>query len=234
VAREALKLIFPEADPTGFEEDARVTAMWLWTLRSRINGAIGAGVAPAPLADEDMLEEEEAEGAGRGTGPRAPTGYALPYDDARLIIQALGAREDTMKRPGGIIEIVKKNKRVFARLLPVADRRRFLFGQASRGGETSRRRRRGQPSLFEGPAPQPETEASLAPGASTLDRLHQAMLLFADGRSEALRRFLVDEAVGRDAQFWRLADALSRLYPMISQEKRWIDGLLARKKGLGL
>jgi putative DNA methylase len=60
------------------------------------------------------------------------------------------------------------------------------------------------------------------------------MLLFADGRSEALRRFLVDEGVGRDVQFWRLADALSRLYPMNSQEKRWVDGLLARKKGLGL
>jgi putative DNA methylase len=234
VAREALKLIFPEADPTGFEEDARVTAMWLWTLRSRINGASGAGVTPAPLADEDMLEQEEAEGAGRGTGPRGLTGYALPYDDARLIIQALGAREDTMKRPGGIIEIVKKNKRVFARLLPVADRRRFLFGQASGGGETSRRRRRGQLSIFEKLAAEPEPELVLAPGASTLDRLHQAMLLFADGRSEALRRFLIDEGVGRDAQFWRLADALSRLYPMISQEKRWIDGLLARKKGLGL
>jgi SAM-dependent methyltransferase len=223
VGREALKLIFPEADPAGFEEDARVTAMWLWTIRARANG-------PTP-EEAEMLENEEEEPT---TGGKRPAGYALPYDDARLIIQALGAREDTMKRPGGIIEIVKKNKRVFARLLPVADRRRFLFGQASGGGETSRRRRRGQPSLFEGPAAQPETEASLAPGASTLDRLHQAMLLFADGRSEALRRFLVDEAVGRDAQFWRLADALSRLYPMISQEKRWIDGLLARKKGLGL
>jgi len=234
VAREALKLIFPEADPAGFEEDARVTAMWLWTLRSRINGASGAGVTPAPLANEDMLEEEEAEGAGRGTGPRAPTGYALPYDDARLIIQALGAHEEPLRRPGGILE-VKGN---VARLVPVAERRRFLIGQAVGGAlgalaptiEMPRRRRREQPSLFEELATEPETEASLALGASTLDRLHQAMLLFADGRSEALRRFLVDEGVGREAQFWRLADALSRLYPMNSQEKRWVDGLLARKK----
>jgi hypothetical protein len=60
------------------------------------------------------------------------------------------------------------------------------------------------------------------------------MLLFAEGRSEALRRFLVDEGVGRDGQFWRLADALSRLYPSTSQEKRWVDGVLARKKLLGL
>jgi len=229
VAREALK-DFPTDEP-----DARVTGFWLWTLRGRINGASGAGVTPAPLANEDMLEEEEAEGAGRGTGPRAPTGYALPYDDARLILQALGAHEDQLRRPGGILEVQGNS----ARLVPVAERRRFLLGQAVGGAlaptvEAPRRRRRGQPGLFEEPATEPEPEVALAPGASTLDRLHQAMLLFADGRSEALRRFLVDEGVGRDAQFWRLADALSRLYPMHSQEKRWIDGLLARKKGLGL
>ena len=121
---------------------------------------------------------------------------------ARLIIQALGAHEELLRRPGGILE-VKGN---IARLVPVAERRRSLIGKAfgralASTPEMPRRRRRGQPSLFEGPAPQPETEASLAPGASTLDRLHQAMLLFADGRSEALRRFLVDKGVGRDAQF---------------------------------
>jgi putative DNA methylase len=221
VAREALKLIFPEADPAGFEEDARVTAMWLWTLRARANGP-----TPEEAEEAGMLEDEEEEPT---TSRKRPAGYALPYDDARLILQALGAHEDQLRRPGGILE-VKGNT---ARLVAVAERRRFLFGQAS-GGETSRRRRRGQPSLFEELAAEPEPEVVLAPGASTLDRLHQAMLLFADGRSEALRRFLVDERVGRDVQFWRLADALSRLYPMNSQEKRWVDGLLARKKGLGL
>jgi putative DNA methylase len=59
------------------------------------------------------------------------------------------------------------------------------------------------------------------------------MILFAAGRSEALRRFLVDEGVGRDERFWRLAQVLSYLYPKASDEKRWIDGVLARKKGLG-
>lgn len=59
------------------------------------------------------------------------------------------------------------------------------------------------------------------------------MLLFASGRSEALRRYLVDEGVGRNARFWRLAQALSALYPPITDEKRWVDGVLARKKGLG-
>ena len=63
--------------------------------------------------------------------------------------------------------------------------------------------------------------------------MHQAMLLFASGRSAALRRFVVDEGVGRDERFWRLAQALSALYPGGSNEKRWVDGLLARKRGLG-
>ena len=33
---------------------------------------------------------------------------------------------------------------------------------------------------------------------------------------------------------WKLAQALSALYPSSSDEKRWVDGVLARKKGLGL
>src|SRR5712692_4468404 len=32
VAKEALAVVFQGADASGFEEDARLTAMWLWTL----------------------------------------------------------------------------------------------------------------------------------------------------------------------------------------------------------
>ncbi|MEI6786487.1 MAG: hypothetical protein WCQ21_36890, partial [Verrucomicrobiota bacterium] len=66
-----------------------------------------------------------------------------------------------------------------------------------------------------------------------LDRIHQSMILFAAGRSEALKRFLTDDGAGRDTRFWRLAQALSALYPASVEEKRWVDGVLARKKGLG-
>src|SRR5439155_5175223 len=34
VAKEALAMIFEGADATGFEEDARLTAMWLWTIKT--------------------------------------------------------------------------------------------------------------------------------------------------------------------------------------------------------
>jgi len=71
-------------------------------------------------------------------------------------------------------------------------------------------------------------------GSTVLDQLHQSMILFAAGRGEAMKRFLVEKGVGRNPLFWRLAQALSALYPAGTDEKRWVDGVLARKKGLGL
>ena len=71
------------------------------------------------------------------------------------------------------------------------------------------------------------------PGKKAPDRVHQSMVLSAPSRGEALRRFLVDEGIGRDESFWRLAHALSALYPMGTDEKRWVDGVPACKKGLG-
>jgi hypothetical protein len=59
------------------------------------------------------------------------------------------------------------------------------------------------------------------------------MLLFASGRGAAMKRFLVEEGAGNDSRFWTLAQALSALYPGNTQEKRWVDGVLARKKGMG-
>ena len=46
--------------------------------------------------------------------------------------------------------------------------------------------------------------------------------------------FLIDERIGRDERFWHLAQALSALYPVANEEKRWVDGVLAPKQGLGL
>ena len=59
------------------------------------------------------------------------------------------------------------------------------------------------------------------------------VLLFAAARSEALKRFVVEEGAGKDARFWKLAQSLSALYPASADEKRWVDGVLARKKSLG-
>lgn len=214
VAREALRMLFPEADPQGFEEDARVTAVWLWTLLARANGS-----QPAEAAEEEEELEE---------GDQTPKtkGWTLPYDDARLIIQALGADESKLRRPGGILEI----KGNMARLISVTERRRYLLGEGATAGETRRRRKREDLLFKELEESLPSEAFDWEPGQTLLDRLHQAMLLFAEGQSQPLRRFLVEEGYGQDPQFWRLADALSRLYPASSREKRLVDGLIARRK----
>ena len=73
-----------------------------------------------------------------------------------------------------------------------------------------------------------------AAGNTVLERVHQAMILFAANRGEMLKRFLVDDRVGKDARFWKLADNLNKLYATGTDERRWIEGVLARNKGLGL
>ena len=77
-----------------------------------------------------------------------------------------------------------------------------------------------------------EAQETPPPGRTVLDRVHQAILLHADGRSAALQRFLEESA--RDERFFRLANALSALYPASLDEKRWVDGVLGRMKSLGL
>ncbi|MGH9333640.1 MAG: DUF1156 domain-containing protein, partial [Vicinamibacteria bacterium] len=61
--------------------------------------------------------------------------------------------------------------------------------------------------------------------ATTLDRVHAAMLLQADGRTNALRA-LVKAEQERGPDFLRLANALSALYPKYSEEKRLLDAML--------
>jgi hypothetical protein len=61
--------------------------------------------------------------------------------------------------------------------------------------------------------------------ATTLDRVHAAMLLQAGGRANALRSMLKSETE-RSPDFLRLANALSALYPKESEEKRLLDAML--------
>ena len=61
--------------------------------------------------------------------------------------------------------------------------------------------------------------------ATTLDRVHAAMLLQAGGRTNALRALLKAEQE-RGPDFLRLANALSALYPKGSEEKRLLDAML--------
>jgi hypothetical protein len=225
VSREALNMIFTGGDATGFEEDARLTAMWLWTL--------GTGNGQQPSGDGDEAEDEASEKS--GNGKKAIGGFSLEYDAARKIAQGLGAH---LEKLTGVVEV----KGETARLLSVAERTKALFGKDQSAAAASRRQKKSKQMTLslgeELEAVEEESggwgEKSVSKvGNTVLDRLHQGMVLFAAGRGAALRRFLVEDGVGRDQRFWRLAQALSALYPSETDEKRWVDGILARKKGLG-
>lgn len=219
VSREALSMIFDEAETAGLEEDARITAMWLWTLIGPRSSSTQQGEADEPTSDDES-------GAADGLA-----GFSLEFDAARKIAQGLGARLEALDH---VVEV----KGETARLLAVAERMKYLFGAGNAAPAPKRSPKKKQMTLF-GELEQAAEEQGWgdvgAPkaGSTTLDRVHQAMLLFASGRGEALKRFLVLEGVGQAPLFWKLAQSLSALYPSGSDEKRWVDGVLARKKGLG-
>jgi hypothetical protein len=244
VSREALSTIFRDADASGLEPDARLTAMWLWTLghakgkpdpANRIVSAVD--VAHNGDAEEEAAEEGDEEEAGNGKpGKSNRVGFFLEFDAARKIAQGLGIH---LEQSGSFVEV----KGETARLLPVAERTKHLFGveAAARPAAGKKgKKKANQPSLFaelnEADAAEggrPELKGP-SPGATVLDRLHQAMILFGAQRGELLKRFLVEEGVGKDARFWKLAQSLAALYPPGTDERRWVEGVLARKKGLGL
>jgi putative DNA methylase len=225
VAKEALTMIFAGADATGFEEDARLTAMWLWTLNA--GNANGNGDGSEEKEAEDEAEESSIKKA-------KSTGFVLEYDAARKIAQGLGAHLENLS---SLVEVSGEQ----ARLLPVAERARYLFGQdEGKVVQPQRKKREAQMDLFKVLREVEEAEPSFGEtnvgrvGDTVLDRIHQSMILFAAGRGEALKRLLFEDGVGHDQRFWRLAQALSALYPSGMDEKRWVDGVLARKRGLGL
>jgi adenine-specific DNA methylase len=211
------------------EEDARLTALFLWTLQST-NGGNGPTVEVKDEADDD---EEETAPKGKAKG------YSLVFDVVRRFAQPLG-----IALPKWEDRIIETKKGV-VRLLAVSERARQLFGQdgadavadwithepgkdvqqwlfPEMGGERTPKtagRKRGR--IGAGLTAEAATQA----GATTLDRVHAAMLLQAGGQANALRALIKAEQ-DRGPDFLRLANALSALYPAGSEEKRLLDAML--------
>lgn len=137
------------------------------------------------------------------------------------------------------------------RLLPVSERARQLFGEDGASAVATRieQRARRNPQMTLAFA-LPESEEPVLTGrgrgkkgkgksmkevgdetltarreATTLDRVHAAMLLQSSGRANALRALLRAEQK-RGPDFLRRANALSALYPKDSAEKRLLDATL--------
>jgi hypothetical protein len=240
VGRSALAQVLGTAATTAsngaagaVEEDARLTALFLWTLQAT------DGEAGDEAGDDEAAEHEDEEAAARAKSK----GFTLVFDVVRRFAQPLGI--ELPKWEGRVIA----TKKGVVRLLPIAERAKQLFGED--GAQAVASRLEQTTSLGTNPLQGmlfPEMEAapkvlgargrtkrtpvdvsdkSLAAAreATTLDRVHAAMLLQAAGRTNALRALLKAEQ-DRGPDFLRLANALSALYPKGSEEKRLVDGML--------
>jgi len=242
VGRTALEQILGTAEAKArngaagaLEEDARLTALFLWTLQST-NGKDDDGGTKDEVEDAaaEIEEDEEEESSNKKKG------FTLIYDVARRFAQPLGIHlEDWEDR---IIE----TKKGVVRLLPISERSQQLFGEEGiqmiaseleRGSKESLqmnlygdlkeretpkvRGRRGQAKASSESSDR--MEARWEP--TTLDRVHAAMLLQASGRASALRALLESEQE-RGPDFLRLANALSALYSQDAEEKRLLDAML--------
>jgi len=232
VGRAALEQVLSTAEARArngaggaLEEDARLTALFLWTLET------SGDQDPHPSGDgsdkarrESPDEEEEV--------PRKKGGWALPFDVVKRFAQPLGINLHKWE------ERIIKTEKGDVRLLPVRERARQLFGNEE-AGEAAKRFEKNpeealQMSLFPGMHGERTPDAPRDPGdlefktekkATTLDKVHAAMLFQLTGKAPALRSLIAaEEKRGQD--FRRLANALAALYPRGSEERRLLEALL--------
>ena len=119
VGRAALETVLGTAEAQArngmagvLEEDARLTALFLWTVQST-----------EPVGENDRLAEDE-----DATAAATAKGLALPFDVVRRFAQPMGI--DLDRWTGRVIEQAKG----VVRLLPVAERAKDLLGDAGAGG----------------------------------------------------------------------------------------------------
>ncbi|MCP9446719.1 MAG: DUF1156 domain-containing protein [Nitrospira sp.] len=242
VGRTALETILGTAEArarngaTGaLEEDARLTALFLWTLQST-NGE-GIHHRDTEGTEEEETETDEEEDAAPA---RSNSGFSLPFDVVRRFAQPLGIELSTWER-----RIIETKKGV-VRLMAVSERAKQIFGkdgadivadwiaedpQKNVQGvlfpemENLPQKRRGRKGIVIDEDSLRTPRLGGEKEATTLDRVHLAMLLQAGGHASALRTLLKAEQE-RGPEFLRLANALSALYPKGSEEKRLLDAML--------
>jgi putative DNA methylase len=217
------------------EEDARLTALFLWTVQSTSANS----EETESSADGNEANEVDDEESG-SIAVAAKKGLTLVHDVVRRFSQPLGIHLEIWE--ARIVE----TKKGMVRLLPVGERAETLFGEdgasgvsevieRSRGGPINyqfgfmrhpdERAQKPNGKFHKRGKSTPDKAPTVAAGTTTLDRLHIAMLLQASGKSNALRTMLKAE-VERGPDFLRLASALSALYPRGSEEKRLLDAML--------
>jgi len=228
LSKEALKQVLGDAQTEGYEEDARLTALFLWTLQTtKANGKKAAEVTGDGEYEGD--EEKPAKAVG---------GLSMPFDTFIRLTRPMGIHYPDLQ--GRIIEIDKG----IVQLLPVHERMEQLLGERAnrkdaefniqdfRQGELFSK----QATKSDAPKLASKTQAQSGnqkdPNAlTTLDRIHRSMLLFSLGRSTLLRQVLEDE-MQKNKRFERLALSLNALYPEGSDERRMLEGVQAAMRGV--
>jgi len=229
VGRIALEQVLGSAESlarngaTGaLEEDARLTALFLWTLQSTDT----TSTASNEEVDDESEDDEDVPKKGK-----AKAGVSLVYDVARRFAQPLGI--DLSKWDKRIIDIEKGS----VRLIPVWERADTLFGSDKVSRVDATYEVEEQLEIFEEytskPMPKIKGKKVKLSGAeeaqpimvTTLDKVHAAMLLQDNGQTNALRALIKTE-MERGQDFLRLANSLSALYPKGCDEKRLVDAML--------
>lgn len=220
VAHEALKTVLPESAISDIPEDARFAVITLWTLRTS-----GASTTDGEIA-EGKFKQISSE---------------LQFDTARLLAQGIGADLEALSSRRGLVKIIKKDKGAVVKLLSPLERKAVLFDeldtqpdssvgiakptvQARLGEDTSDVKERSR-------AEEPKAAIRTRTVTSPLDLLHQAMLLHADGHTNALDHVISDE-IGESPIIWQLAQTLNALYLEGTWERNKIEGVIARHESL--
>lgn len=230
VGRIALEQILGSAESLArngaagaLEEDARLTALFLWTLQST-----DIKVASSSDVEDDDSGDEDDDTPKKG---KVKAGFSLVYDVARRFAQPLGI--DLTKWDKRIIDINKGS----VRLIPVWERADTLFGSDKVSRVDATFDVDEQRDIFEEyeskPLPKIKGKKVKLSGSeetqpimvTTLDKVHAAMLLQDNGQTNALRALIKSE-MERGQDFLRLANSLSALYPKGSDEKRLVDAML--------
>jgi hypothetical protein len=237
LSKEALRQVLGDAETEGFEEDSRMTALFLWTLQATKTNGNGS----KKLVDAKDAEDESAEDDDEQKPKKAKAGFSMPFDTFIRITRPMGIHYPTLE--GRVIEIEKG----IVRLLPVRERSEQLLGEAGTrpgleisledvqqmelGLVTKRQEQSALPfkskratKAVPGPA---QAEAAF----TTLDRIHRAMLLFGLGRSTLLRQVLEKE-LRQNMRFERLALSLNALFPDGSDDRRMLEGVQAAMRGI--
>ena len=249
VGRAALEQVLGTAEAAArngmagaLEEDARLTALFLWALQSSDESRqsdLANPVAPLgsalPATGGSMPQQEPDGEDEEAVAKTTARGLPLPFDVVRRFSQPMGI---DLERWSG--RIIAQEKGV-VRLLPVAERAKSLFGKEGSataidwidtGPGTG-----AQQTLFPD-LDKPSTAASgrqsgsnvlgadpilQSADATALDRVHAAMLLQAGGHANALQTLIVSERE-RGPDFLRLSNALSARKPRETAVGRHASG----------